>query len=143
MPCFGGHQFSSKIYVMLFHQVITLTFFLALVTRALEKIRGKTHVRLFSSPDRSSVYLEGPSLILCIYWLQLRYPAMHLVSEKTCATNRGQGETVAKPCTWLLKTNKDILCTVKILLHFMAHQVCKSSGVFLCSPASLSPPSPV
>lgn len=65
MPCFGGgHQFSSKIYVMLFHQVITLTFFLALVTRALEKLRGKTHVRLFSSPDRSSVYLEGPSLIL-------------------------------------------------------------------------------
>ena len=62
----GGHQFSSKIYVMLFHQVITLTFFLALVTRALEKIRGKTHVRLFSSPDRSSVYLEGPSLILFI-----------------------------------------------------------------------------
>lgn len=55
---------------------------------------------------------------------------MHLVSEQTCATNRGQGETVAKPCTWLLKTNKDILCTVKILLHFMAHQVCKSSGVF-------------
>lgn len=55
---------------------------------------------------------------------------MYLVSEQTCATNRGQGETVAKPCTWPLKTNKDILYTVKILLHFMAHQVCKSSGVF-------------
>ena len=40
--------------------------FLAFVTRALEKLRGKTHVRLFSSPDRSSVYLEGPSLILFI-----------------------------------------------------------------------------
>ena len=60
---------------------------------------------------------------------------MHLVSEQTCATNRGQGETVAKPCTWLLKTNKDILCTVKILLHFMAYQVCKSSpGVFFLFP---------
>lgn len=61
---------------------------------------------------------------------------MHLVSEQTCATNRGQGETVAKPCTWLLKTNKDILCTVKKLLHFMVTQVCKSTGVFFCSPAS-------
>ena len=36
----------------------------------------------------------------------------------------------------------DIL--LEILLHLMAHQVCKSSpGVFFCSLASLSPPSPV
>lgn len=116
MPCFGLHQFSSKIYVMLFHQVITLTIFLASVTCALEKLRGKTHVRLFSSPDRSSVYPEGPSLILFLQlWLQFRYPAMHLVSEQTCATNRGQGETLAKPCTLLLESNKDMIYRQNII----------------------------